>query len=875
MRRLANLWRNLTAKRKAEDELDQELRSYLDLLTAEKIQSGLDPEHARREALLHLGGMTQVKEQVRDVRTGRRLEILASDLRNAARTLRRMPLIAAVIVLSLAVGIGVNTAVFSWIQAVVFQPLPAVSHSGNYEFLEARTDTGTYLGLSWPEYNDLRERLAAFRGLMAFRMVPFYVGEPGSTERRYGLLISGNYFPLLGLKPAVGRLIGPGDVSRPGSEPVVVISYAYWQTHFNGSSTAIGQRIRVNNSLLTVAGVTPERFQGTVLGLDFSLWTPATLAPVLLSSAELVDRSERGYAVMGLLNPGISRSAAQAQLNGAMQQLAKLYPETNANLQGEVLPFWRSPHGPQRMLAVSLGILQAIMLLLLLAVCANTATLMLARASSRKREIGIRLAIGAGPWRVVSLLFTENLLLALLGVILGVFLAIWGTEALRAVPMITRFPIRFQTSVDNIGLGFAILLGVLCCLIFTAFPATQLARIDPQLALYSGSTPWARSRMRNLLIRAEVALALLILIVAGLFLRSFRETRATNAGFRRDGILLASYDLTGRNRSPDDARVFTSRLLERLRALPAVERASVAVSVPLDIHGMPVRSFSLEGRPSTSTRPDQALANIVTPGYFATMGIPVLAGTDFVNLRDTSAPMQVIINQEFVRRFIPNGQPVGHRIQSRDRTYVITGVVRNSTYDSFGEPPAPILYFSYRDRPALTGEIHLRTRPGSELLMVSDLRRIFRELDPTLSVEDVRTMNEHVEKNAFLRRIPAQMFLVLGPLLLILAAIGIYAVVAYSVAQRTTEIGVRLALGATVRRAVFQIAGETLRVVVTGTFIGWLIAVLLAIHLNRGVIYLPVFAGVPLVLLCVAALACWLPAHRAARLDPMLALRHE
>lgn len=875
MRFIANLWRNLRAKRKIEDQLDAELRAYVDMLQAEKIGRGMDSARARREALLEVGGMEQVKEQVRDVRTGRTLEILGSDLHRAWRTLRKMPITAAVVLLSLSVGIGVNITIFSWIQAVVFQPLPAVAESGAYQHVETRADNGGSPGLSWPEYNDIEERLSSFRGLLAFRMVPFYVGESGSAERTYGLLVSGNYFPLLGLKPALGRFIQPQEAARPGGQPIVVISYEYWQSRFNGSPNALGQTIRVNNCLLTVVGVTPQRFQGTVLGLNFSLWTPATLAPVLLGSTELVDRSQRGYAVMGRLKPGESHAAAQAQLDAAMHELAKLYPETNARMRGEVLPFWRSGHGPQRMLAASLGILQGIMLLLLLAVCGNTATLMLARAITRQREIGIRLAMGAGPWRVVSLLFTENFLLAFVGAVLGVLLAIWGTEALRAVPMITSFPIRFQTSVDGVGLGFAMFLGFICGLMFGVLPAVQLARIDPQIALRSGTGISPRSRMRSVMMGTEVALALIVLIVAALFLRSFRETRATDPGFRRDGILLASYDLTGRNRTTSDARIFASRLLVRLGGLRAVERASIAVSAPLDIHGMPIRSFTVEGHARTSAQPDQALFNTVTPGYFDTMGIPVLAGRDFADLGDTSAPMQAAVNEEFVRRFIENGGPVGRRIQSRDRTYIVTAVVRNAVYESFGERSTPMLYLSYRDRPMLTGEIHIRTRTGTEMLLVSDLRRILRDLDPTLSVYDARTMNDHLEKNAFLRRIPAQMFLVLGPLLLILAAIGIYAVVAYSVAQRTTEIGLRLALGATVRRVVLQIAGETLRVTATGTGIGWLITVVIDIHLNRGVLYLPIFVGVPLLLLTVAAFACWMPAHRAARLDPMIALRQD
>jgi hypothetical protein len=297
--------------------------------------------------------------------------------------------------------------------------------------------------------------------------------------------------------------------------------------------------------------------------------------------------------------------------------------------------------------------------------------------------------------------------------------------------------------------------------------------------------------------------------------------------------------------------------------------------VPLDIHGLPLRSFDLEGRARSNAAPDQALSNIVTPGYFKTMGIPLRAGADFADVRDTTSPLQAIVNEEFVHRFLDGADPMGRRLQNRGASYVIAGVVANSLNESFGEPATPIIYLSYRDRPSARGEIHLRTRPGTETLLAQQVERIVRELDPSLPVYDVRTLSEHVEKNLFLRRIPARMFAVLGPALLLLAAIGIYAVVAYTVSHRTTEIGVRMALGATPERVVTQIVVDSLRIVSAGAMVGWMFAFVAKLHLVRGPVYLSVFAGVPALLLIVAAVACWLPARRAAAIDPMVALRHE
>ncbi|MGH9144177.1 MAG: FtsX-like permease family protein, partial [Vicinamibacterales bacterium] len=520
-------------------------------------------------------------------------------------------------------------------------------------------------------------------------------------------------------------------------------------------------------------------------------------------------------------------------------------------------------------------ILQAVTLLLLLTVCGNTANLMLARASTRHREIGVRLALGAGRWRVVTLLLTENLMLALLGAALGVPIAVWATDAMRAVPMIGAVPIRLQTGVDSVTLGFALGLGLLCGALFGVAPAVQLARLDPQAAWRSGARTAGRSPLRNGLMAVEVALALVVLMAAALFVGSFSDTLVTDPGFRREGVLLAEYDLNDRNLDAAAVRDFTARLLGRLRALPGVESAAVANQVPLDIHGLSLRGFTLEGRPPRDGAPERALSNIVTDHYFKTMGIVLRAGHDFAAFDDPAAPAQAIVNEEFVRRFVPDAEPLGRRLTNRDRPYVIVGVAGNSLSESFGEKPSPVVYFSYRDRPSLAGQIHLRTRPGHEALLAPAIQRVVRDLDPTLPVYDVRTLSDHVDKNLFLRKIPARMFVVLGPLMLVLAAIGIYAVVSYSVSRRTTEIGVRLALGATARRVVAQIVRETLRVVGAGALAGWVLMLLVVLHLLGGVISLPVFVGVPAILLLVAAAASWLPARRATAVDVMVALRQE
>jgi predicted permease len=803
------------------------------------------------------------------------------DFRHALRAIARMPGLAAVIVVSLGAGIGVNTVVFSWLQAVVFKPLPGVSHGAAFHLLEAKTDTGIYTGISWLEYRDLRESLQTFQDPIAFRMIPLYVGDTGRVERAYGQLVSGNFFSALGLRPARGRFFRPEEAATPGGAPVAVISYDFWQERFGGAEDVVQRSLRANGQQLAIIGVAPKGFQGTLLRLNFDVWLPATLAPAVLNgSRELEERGSRGYQVISRLKPGIAQAQAQADFDGTMRQFAKTYPQTNASIGGEVLKFWEAPRGPQRFMLTALIILQGVMLLLLLAVCGNTANLVLARASARQREVGIRVALGAAPWRVISLLLTENLVLGILGAALGTAIAIWGTQAIPNVRL-SGLPVKLQTEVDISGLGFAIVLGIVSGLIFGAAPAAQLARLDPLRALRDGARTASRSRVRNALMAAQVALALVVLVVAGLFLRSFMETRDAETGFRREGIMLAAYDLTGRVKAGDAAfpRIFADTLLDHLRELPAIEAVSISASVPLDIHGLPTRTFTVDGYTRTEPGSDTTLSNVVTPGYFKTMEIGLAAGTDFADLKDTTAPPQAIVNQAFIKRYLNSSDAtigLGRGVQIRNVRYTIVGVAHNSIYNAFGERPTPIIYLSYRDRPTVAGEIHLRVRGGSEATLMPEVRRIVQELDPELSIYNVRTLSDHIENNLLFRRIPARMFSVLGPLLLILAAIGIYAVVAYTVSHRTSEIGVRLALGATGRRVIGQFVGQSLAIVGLGAVAGWALAFVIVVAFSPdGAIDLRILAGVPALLMVVATIACWLPARRAARVDPMIALRSE
>jgi predicted permease len=445
------------------------------------------------------------------------------------------------------------------------------------------------------------------------------------------------------------------------------------------------------------------------------------------------------------------------------------------------------------------------------------------------------------------------------------------------MPLIsTAFPVRFDASLDGTTLLFVVGLAVAATLAAGAVPAFHLARLDPVAAVRGEGSLLGKTRLRQWLMAAEVAIALVVLLVAGVFYRRFAETEAVDPGFRIEGVLLAAYDLGGQGRDDEDARRFAERFLAAASELAEVESSAIASAVPLDIHGLPQRSFVVEGRPRLDGGRDRAASNIVTPGYFAVMRIPLLEGTDFTPLADRAAPPEVIVNDAFRRRYVPDGAVLGRNVESGGRTYVIVGIVRDSTYDALGEPSSPALFFSYRDRPLMQGELHLRTREGAEASLGPAVRQLARQLEPGLPLFGVRTLAEHVEMNLVIRRVPARLFVVLGPLLLALAACGMYAVVSYAVARRTREIGVRLALGGSARRVTRQIVSESLRVITAGALIGWLAVYMVYVHVAPGqpVSWL-VFAGTPAVLLAVAAVSCWIPARRVSLIDPTVALRVE
>lgn len=802
-----------------------------------------------------------------------------TDLRYAFRTLKKSPGLSAVVILSLAIGIGANTTVFCWLNRAIFRPLPGVS--ADLICLEARNAAGTYVGSSWDEYRDLVERLPSFAHVVAQRPRTLNLGDNETGARIWGELVSGNFFSALGVTPSLGRFFRPDEAAAVGGAPVVVLSHHFWLHQFAGRPDALGQTIKLNRRTLTVIGVAPPDFAGGWTSLAFDVWVPLTMATELTpATSELSHRDNRAYVLLGVLKPGVTRAQAEGELAAATRSLAAAHPDTNDGVRFELLPLWRNPRGGA-IISGALATLQLFAALVLVVVCVNTANLLLARASVRQREIGIRLACGAGAGRVVRQLLTESLLLALAGAALGTILSLWGIDALRHLPVPTNMPVRLNAVFDWRGLLFAAGVGTACGLLFGLAPAWQLARADVQHALRGGrGSLGGRSRLRDVLVAAEVAIALVVLVLAGLFMKSFRNAQTLDPGYTPDRVLLVTVDLAGRGYTRPAMRSFIRDAQARLAQLPGVAAVAATNILPLDVRGAPKESVTIDGAPRLPGDTAEIIFFNTTSGYFATMGMPLLAGTDLAPLDEQKRSPDAVINEEMARRFWPGVSPLGHHFRLDETDFEVVGVVRNAKYENLAEHPQPAAWPNARNLWLFAPVFHLRIPSGDPLRLLPAVRDALRTLDPEVSVYDGRTLAQHIDNSLFLQRTPAQMLAVLGPLALALAAIGLYAVLAYSLAQRTQEIGVRLTLGATPSSVVGLMIREGLKVVVAGAVVGWLAAFALGWFFRQKFVGVPVgdpliFAGIPVLLLGVAALACYFPARRAAKVDPMVALRTE
>jgi predicted permease len=829
------------------------------------------------------------------------MSTLLQDLRYGVRMLLKRPGFTLIAVSTLALGIGANTAIFSLVNAVFLRQLP-VPEPQRLVFGFNGTRNSPWQTSSYPNYLEYRDRNQVFSGLAAYGPIGVSLSSDERPDLVRGSIISGNYFDVLGVQAALGRTISPAEDKTPNAHPVAVISHRLWQRRFNGANNVIGQQLSVNGHRFTLIGVTPAGFEGAELLETSDLYVPMMMQAVVRPprggfsgemNPDLLGRRGGGWLrMLGRLKPGVSLEQAQASIATLSQQLAQTYPDTNRDNSVTLFPVSKiDPRGFRPLLSAA-ALLLAVTGIVLLIACANVANLLLARASARRKEIAVRLALGAGRWRLIRQLLTESVLLALLGGLSGVLLAVWAVELLQATPPPTGiFSFNLDFSLDGHVLGFAFAISLLTGVLFGLAPAWQAVRPDIVPVLkdeaYATAQGGRRFNLRNTLVVTQVALSLVLLLCAGLFLRSLQRMQSVDPGFDAERILTASLNVDLLRYTTAQGREFYRQVTERVEGLPGVERASLARVVPISGGGRQT-SFFLDGQnaaPDGARNTDNPLSsatNVVGLGYFKTMGIALLQGRDFTAQDADGTPGVAIINEAFARRYFSGAHPVGKRMRVGVPNPVwreIIGVVRDSKYRTLSEDPLPFIYQPLAQNHE-TGMTLLVRTAGNPLGVAAGVRGVVQSLEKNLPLSDLQPLNKLLDSALYPARMGAALLLILGALALLLAAVGLYGVMAYTVAQRTREIGVRMALGAQMRDVLQLVLKEAMTLVAIGMVIGWVAGAALA-RLLAGFLFgisaldAVTFAVIPVVLALVALLASYLPARRAAKVDPLLALRYE
>jgi predicted permease len=819
---------------------------------------------------------------------------MLKDIRYAIRVLAKSPAFAAVAVLSLALGIGANTAIFSLLNALLLRPIPVQDPSGLVSIFTTDQRNPGNLPLSHLNYKDLRDQNQVFSGMSAFTFAQLNWSHNNAAEQVPAQVVAGNYFSLLGVTMASGRGFAPDEDVK--ATPVAVLSHGFWERSLGRDPGIVGQTLTLNRQPYTVVGVAPKGFTGTLVGGGPSVWVPMSMHDLAQPGFDWYEQ-RRGLFLFtfGRLKPGVSMPQASANLRTLFAQLERAFPTDNKGRSAGVVPLLDArlnPNGDDGAPVVQISlIMMTVVGLVLLIACANIANLLLARASRRRREIAVRLALGAERMRLVRQLLTESVVLSLVGGALGVLLSYWLLAWLRAADLPLPIPVNDEITIDGRVLAFTAALSALTGVLFGLAPALQGTRPDVVPILKNENVPsGAGGRgfagllgMRQLLVVSQVALSLVSLVAAGLFLRSLNDAHRIDPGFEARGVLVMTFNLGRDGYTPERGRLFYDRAVERTSVLPGVVRVSIAQNAPLG--GGLLRSVFPEGPVGndTTTR-DRVLVQVnpVSPGYLETLGIPLQRGRDFSSTDDVGKPLVVIVNETMAERFWPGEESLGKRFKFfGDQEFsTVIGVARNSKYNGVAEDPIPFIYQPIRQNYTPTATLHVRAA-GEASGLTSAVRATMREVDPTLSVFDVRTLEEQVSTSLAPLRINVVVLTSFGALALLLASIGLYGVASYSVSQRTREIGVRMALGAQRSSVLSLVLGRGLLVVGIGISVGLVCAIALASLVPPTL--LPhtstrdplTLAGTSIVLALVALVAVYIPALRATRIDPLVALRTE
>jgi predicted permease len=813
------------------------------------------------------------------------------DVRFGLRILRCSPWFTAVAVLTLGLGIAVNTTVFSWIDSVLLHPFPGVGDPQELALIETVTPTGEYLvNTSVLDYVDYRDNLKLVSGVALGRFTPLSVGADGKTARAWAELVSPNYFDLLKVKPVLGRGFLPEEARAEGGAPVALVSYGMWRTRFSGDPKVLGKTIRLNRHELTIVGVAPQGFHGTLAGVVFDVWMPVTMATAMgTGNGTLHYRGTRDEtSTIVRLKPGVTIEQARAEVAALGRRLTATYPATNRGVDLTVTPLWQGHLGAQGMLLQPLRILMALSLLLLLIVCANVANLLLARAVSRQREFGIRLAMGAGRSRLAMQLLIETLILAAGGAVVGVTLVLWMGQALLLAVPVADVPLDLGGGLNLPTLSFTLLIAVVATLLSGTAPALLIARSGLNETLKEGGRSAGYGagshRLRGLLVVSEMALAMVALIGAGLFYRSFQNASGIQPGFDRSNISVSQFYLSNAGYSAVEQRDFCRTLRERLESKPGVVGVTYSDVIPMSTASgagsTPWGLIDVEGYAPAPNEQMMIHRATVPPGYFQLLGIRMLEGRDFTERDSAEAPLVIIVNETFANRFFNGRNPIGRKVRFDGSQATVVGLVKDSKYHTPMEGPTPFFYIPFRQyfAPGLNFSVFIKT-VGDPLQMTSVLRREALALNQD-AVFSTRLLADATAGSLFAQHAAASLLGVVGGISLLLAAIGLYSVMSYAVSQRTQEMGIRMALGAQPGAVLGLVLREGLRLFVPGLVAGSVMALAAARIVGGMLVHVSAadpltFASAAAFLGLVAALASYLPALRATRVEPMVALRNE
>ncbi len=898
-----------------EAEIVEELSQHLDDRYRELLATGATDEQASRAALTELSEYDLLARELRRVErqvglepivmgTNRRTNMIADfwqDLKYAMRMMRKSPSFTAIAVLALALGIGVNTAILSAVNGFVLRPLPVekpeelvAPHWGK------KMDNQVWGEFSYPNYVDLREQNKSFSDLCAWTETSAGISssesrKSGNDERAevvWGELVSGNYFDVMGVNPLLGRGFLPEEDHTPNTHPVAVISHSLWQRRFKADQGVVGKTIYLNGQPFTVIGVMPESFLGSEFYLRKAFWAPLMMAQQFGRRAEWkTDRSYASVKLYGRLKPGLTMAQAEMDLNLVADNLAQLYPSENADTKIQLTTEVDGRYQDATR-GIRYGGLLALCVsgLVLLVACANVANLMLARAAARAREIGIRLAIGAGRGRIVRQLLTESVLLALLGGVLGGALAYWGADVIRATFPPVPYPINLDYAPDGYVLKWMLVISLLTGVIFGLAPALLASRTDLVAVIKGGTARPSHSRhrwnLRSALVVAQVTISIVVLICAGLFIRSLGKAVQTDPGFQTENLVtmminpsLLAYD------DRETTRRFFPELLRRIEAQPDVRRAALVNEMPLQVghifRGPIVKEGEIDPPPNQGVISE---CSFVTPKYFDTLRTPLVMGRDFTDRDTGDAPAVVIVNQEFARRFYVSAeQAMGKRFRFAQGTPLmeIIGIARDGRYGTLYEDPKLFMFLPVYQHPRSAMTLMISAQSAGALqAVVEGARREIAQMDARLPVVGVMMAEENLSLAYWGPRVAAGMASTFGVLALVLATIGLYSVMTYAVSQRAREIGIRMALGAQVREVLRLIVSQGMRMVLIGIVLGLggafaLTRMLASLLFGVGATDPVTFVGVAILLAAIALLACFVPARRATKVDPMVALRHE